>query len=399
MHLRNIGKVFLAIGFCVFAAFFGRFVVNAYITEPAAVQIRLTGVDLRTEIEDSSEESPFSLNSPDDLRRFPTDLGFIANPFVSAEPEEIEPLGQTPEPELTPEEELILGGEATIEGRVVGPDGPVEGAVVRLERETDSGIGTLDIVTDEEGIYEVKGLLGGRYRARAFVPAEFASANIETFFLEDISAESLTIDFLEIAKPKPLELNLRVREHSENIVAEFITGGNIFRGSTGQFGVSVSQQVVDEDGVIVLAPQSGFNVTLSGVPDYANLTNVSQTNARGLAVFTARCDAVTRGGHTGTIRVAKQVRELIPADPVPATATTTTSQSATRSSPDTTATSAQPTTTRPRFRTVTLTDTVRVNFPRCVTPPPPPEPEPSTEEETPTNQNAATANIGANNAG
>ena len=378
MHIRTIGKVFFAIGFCVFAAFFGRFVVNAYITEPAAVQIRLTGVDLRTEIEESSQESPFSLESPDDLRRFPTDLGFISNPFVEQEPEDDAEeekqeatQGRLPTGQLTPEEELVLGGEASIAGRVVGPEGPVEGATVRLERESDSGLGTLDVITDEEGLYEVEGLQGGRYRARAFVPSEFASASIETFFLDNISTDALGIDFLNLTKPDVFELNLQVRSQGQNILVEYVSGGNIFNGSTGLFGVSVTQQVVDPDGVIVQQPQSGFDIEIDGTPDYASLTNVTTTNSRGLAIFTARCEESTRGNHTGNISASKEVRELVPVEQVVVNNQSDEDAGNSVPAPDSV----------PTFRTVTLSDSVRVIYPSCVNPPPPPEPEPEAQDE------------------
>jgi hypothetical protein len=56
----------------------------------------------------------------------------------------------------------VVGGTSRIRGLVTGPDGPVEGATVRLERFVGEDFGRLDVTTNKDGIYEAQGIFGGR---------------------------------------------------------------------------------------------------------------------------------------------------------------------------------------------------------------------------------------------
>jgi hypothetical protein len=80
----------------------------------------------------------------------------------------------------------VLGfgpGQASIVGRVSGPAGPVDGAVVRIERVVGRNVVTADITTAGGGAYELGLILGGSYRVRAFRPPEFGTSPVEAFFL------------------------------------------------------------------------------------------------------------------------------------------------------------------------------------------------------------------------
>ncbi|MFP5326946.1 MAG: carboxypeptidase-like regulatory domain-containing protein, partial [Acidimicrobiia bacterium] len=79
----------------------------------------------------------------------------------------------------------VVGGEATLAGTIVGPEGPVPGAIVHAERLVGDAFGVLEVTTGEDGKWAMEGILGGRYRLRAWKPApdNLAVTQAEVFFL------------------------------------------------------------------------------------------------------------------------------------------------------------------------------------------------------------------------
>ena len=80
----------------------------------------------------------------------------------------------------------VLGfgpGDASIVGTVTGPGGPVDGAVVRIERLVGKNIASTDITTAGGGSYQLGLILGGSYRVRAFRPPDFGTSGVVAFFL------------------------------------------------------------------------------------------------------------------------------------------------------------------------------------------------------------------------
>ena len=80
----------------------------------------------------------------------------------------------------------VLGfgpGDASIVGTVTGPAGPVDGAVVRIERLVGKNVASTDITTSGGGSYQLGLILGGSYRVRAFRPPDFGTSRVEAFFL------------------------------------------------------------------------------------------------------------------------------------------------------------------------------------------------------------------------
>lgn len=80
----------------------------------------------------------------------------------------------------------VLGfgpGDASIVGTVSGPAGPVDGAVVRIERLVGKNVASTDITTSGGGSYQLGLILGGSYRVRAFRPPDFGTSPVQAFFL------------------------------------------------------------------------------------------------------------------------------------------------------------------------------------------------------------------------
>lgn len=84
-------------------------------------------------------------------------------------------------------------GAASLSGTVTGPEGPVEGAVVRVERLAGNATAGTDVRTDSGGAWRLDGILGGAYRVRASRPPDLGQPNPEAFFLRADEQRSVAI--------------------------------------------------------------------------------------------------------------------------------------------------------------------------------------------------------------
>src|SRR5205814_1608336 len=81
-----------------------------------------------------------------------------------------------------------------LSGTVVGPDGPVPLATVRVERlQDDAVVFKGDIFTDATGKWRTGRLVGGRWRARAWRAPDLADVNPTTVVLEAGQAKAVRL--------------------------------------------------------------------------------------------------------------------------------------------------------------------------------------------------------------
>ncbi|MDH4279731.1 MAG: carboxypeptidase-like regulatory domain-containing protein [Acidimicrobiia bacterium] len=242
------------------------FVLDAYRQDDdGPAELRLSGVTLDFEKTDIPA-SPYVVHTAPDTRRRPMSLLFTA-------------------PEVDPVE--MVGGESRISG-IVRIDGePASGAVVRLERHTSAGTGVRDVIVGADGRFTVRNLTGGRYRVRAWIPGSATMTSSDVFFLE--AEEEIFRDYgLQLVDQEP-----RV---------EFVNGGTMTVGLSGGFGVVISRNDVDADGIVVTAPVSGVEVSATFTDDVSLLSPlVTSTNERGVAEFRMRCLKPTTGRATVTV--------------------------------------------------------------------------------------------------
>lgn len=168
-------------------------------------------------------------------------------------------------------------GNARIDGIVVGPAGPVGGAVVRVERFLPEATQVVDAIAGPDGRYELEGIGGGRYRVRAFRAPAFAQATAELLFLADGEDRALDLTLEGFADP-------RVR-----LVA---APNPPFVGQPVNVVVLVSDRVVDDDGTVRTGPLSGVTVTLQASGPFTSLGPTSGTTDRsGQVAFGFECTA------------------------------------------------------------------------------------------------------------
>ncbi len=258
------------------------FVLDAYRQDDdGPAELRLSGVTLDFEKTDIPA-SPYVVHTAPDTRRRPMSLLFTA-------------------PEVDPVE--MVGGKSRISGSVQVEGEPAPGAVVRLERHTSTGTGVRDLIVGADGRFRARKLPGGRYRVRAWIPGMATMTSSDVFFLE--AEEAISRDY----ELQLIDLERRV---------EFVDGGTMTVGLTGSFGVAISRNDVDSDGIVVTAPVSGVEVSASFTDDVMPLSPlVASTDERGVAQFRMRCLRAGTGRATVTIGGEVQTLPLAACVPMP----------------------------------------------------------------------------------
>lgn len=193
---------------------------------------------------------------------------------------------------------VVIGpGPAAVVGRVNGPDGPVAGATVRLERLVGDAVASLDVVTGEDGSWRADGVLGGRYRVRAWRAPDLAAVEPQILF---------------VAAGPPVDVALVVERFGAAVVDVAVAPDPPPVGTRTALAVRLSTQVVDADGVVRVAPRPGLLVALSAGGRW-NLegNGLATTDAAGGATFTLTCEAP--GAHPLTVTVSPA--EMFPLAP------------------------------------------------------------------------------------
>lgn len=205
----------------------------------------------------------------------------------------------------------ISEGRSTIRGVVVGPEGGVPGAVVRIERLVGGVVQSRELATDENSGFIVQGVPGGRYRVRAYQAPLLTMIEPEIFYLEDGGDR---------------ELRLNTETFEGMTVRASTTPAAPIVGQAVSLAVRVAQRTVDPDGVgrEVPAPNVPVRVRAPGWTETDDPVGI--TDADGVVVFQFSCDEVTNVTASATIG---EEQETVPFDvppcaPVPTTTTSTT---------------------------------------------------------------------------
>lgn len=145
---------------------------------------------------------------------------------------------------------VVMGpGLATIKGDVMGPDGPVEGAVVQVERVVGSGIAGTRLATPSDGTWKVEGVLGGSYRVRAWRAP-------------DLSLTTPLLVFIEAREIRQMSVPV-VRQSGLKVSASIAPAPPVV-SETSRLVVQVVHRTVDDEGVVHSSPVAGARLELFG---------------------------------------------------------------------------------------------------------------------------------------
>lgn len=228
------------------------------------------------------------------------------------------------------------GGIATLQGTVIGPEGPVAGAIVRIERLVDDSVAVADVHTQPDGTWTVAGILGGRFRVRAWRAPDLAQVEPEIFFLDGAETKAL---------------NLPVNRYGGLAAVADIAPEPPVVDDQANLVIQVTNRGVDDQGVVRGLPAGGVQVELFGSAEWRVAgENPTQADGNGVASFRVRC--ASAGRHPLSVVLNNQ--EAVPIDvpqcverPVEETTTTTAGGVSTTSSTTSTTTRGAPTTLRP----------------------------------------------------
>jgi hypothetical protein len=241
-------------------------------------------------------------------------------------------VGQAPGAAPTTVAPPIGPGGASLNGTVLGPSGPVAGATVEADRLVGDQMATTHTTTAADGSWTIGGVLGGRYRVRAWQQPSLAVTAPQILFLGGTEARSLTIQLTSFTGPN---------------VAAAIAPDTPMVDQPANLVVQVTTPTVGSDGVVRDLPDVGVSVTLTDGPlwQVAN-GNPLTTGTEGTALFQVECQA------DGVIPLSVAIGQGAPVGlQLPACAgappTTTTTTSTTTVPTSTTSTTCPPTTTSP----------------------------------------------------
>ena len=166
-------------------------------------------------------------------------------------------------------------GSATVGGTVSGPEGPVVGATVRVERLVGDAVAATTVTTGPGGQWAVPSVNCGRYRVRAWRPP-------------DLAVLRPTLVFVEASENRAV--NLAMARYGEgNAVAEFAPEPPT-ADKPATLVVTVSNGAIDGEGVLHASPRQGETVQLAVTAGLLlESPDTTLTDGSGKASFTVRC--------------------------------------------------------------------------------------------------------------
>ncbi|HYF47113.1 MAG TPA: carboxypeptidase-like regulatory domain-containing protein [Acidimicrobiales bacterium] len=171
----------------------------------------------------------------------------------------------------------VHGGDLVMGGSVTGPDGPVAGATVRLERFVGGQTATLDVRTNARGRWVAIHVHGGRYRFRAWQSPSLAMAASDVRF---------------IAADAEVDLTLAVERYDGADVTGGIDDVDPEVDATAVVTGLVTHQQVDPEGIITTAPAAGRDARVTPFGPWQLLGPTGGViDDAGRVSWTFRCEA------------------------------------------------------------------------------------------------------------
>src|SRR5262249_25428078 len=168
-------------------------------------------------------------------------------------------------------------GTATLNGTVIGPEGPVGGATVETDRLVADPGAAPRPTPAADGSWSISSILGGRYRIRAWQQPSLAVSSPQILFLGNHETHTLTLQLTAYTGPT---------------VAASFAPANPLVGQIDNLVVQVTNPTVSSDGVVRNPPEVGVSITLTDGPLWQVFNgNPLATDAYGQVLFQVSCEA------------------------------------------------------------------------------------------------------------
>lgn len=165
-------------------------------------------------------------------------------------------------------------GQARLFGTVTGPGGPIDGAVVRVERFVGQSRASVDVRT-QGGSWVLDAVLGGAYRVQAFRPPDLAQGQAQSFFLGATEAK---------------EVSLSLFRYGDNSLTATVAPNPPVVGASTLLTVTSADTDVDLNGQVVSVGRAGVRMQLvlsSGLGLETSATAI--TDGNGMATWRFVC--------------------------------------------------------------------------------------------------------------
>jgi hypothetical protein len=222
-------------------------------------------------------------------------------------------------------------GQATLNGTVIGPGGPVSGAVVEADRLVGAQTATIHTTTAADGSWALTSILGGRYRIRAWQQPSLAMTTPQILFLGGTDTHTMTMQLTAFTGP---------------VVASAFAPANPVVAHVDNLVVQVTNPTVGSDGVVRYLPDVGVSVTLTDGPEWrVHNGNPLSTDSTGQVLFQVSCQAAGNQALSAEVGAGTAVDLQLPACVPPPTTTLPPSTTAPPSKSSTTSTTCPPVST------------------------------------------------------
>ncbi len=197
-------------------------------------------------------------------------------------------------------------GPATLNGTVLGPAGPLGGAVVEADRLVGNSVAVTRTTTAADGSWAFHGILGGRYRVRAWQRP-------------DLDLTEPQIIFLAADKPQSLTLTLAAYPRTE--VSAAVNPAAPVVNQPANLVVQVTKPSIGSDGVVSFVPVSGVPVYLIDGPSWSTYDPAGViTDASGRALFSVVCTSPGPAALSAQVATSTAAAlQLPPCSPAPPT--------------------------------------------------------------------------------
>lgn len=241
---------------------------------------------------------------------------------------------------------ISLGpGAAAFKGTVTGPEGPVAGAPVRVERLVGTAVAAMDVASQADGTWELPGIKGGAYRVRSWRQPDLALVQPA---------------FVFIGAKEIFSLDLKLDRYAGPFATAAVAPNPPLVASPVNLVVQLSSRSVDERGFVVGVPLVGARVLLGSATGTWQVASANPvlSDADGRARWDVRCRLAGAQPLTVTVDASPAPLPLtLPPCVEPATtpAPSPPSSGSPSSSPATLLPRPTTTTTRPAVTTTTTT--------------------------------------------
>jgi hypothetical protein len=201
----------------------------------------------------------------------PTTVASVASNLGSTQLAGVDGVTTTTAPVVGP-------GAATLTGTVFGPAGPVAGATVQAERLVGDAAASTEATTASDGSWTITGVLGGRYRVRAWQAPTLDLTTPQILWLGGTDTQPLT---------------LQLTSYAGTQVTSALAPTTPVLGQPANLVVQILNPTVGADGVVHPDPVVGASVVLTASPDWVVSGPPSPlTSSTGRVLFSLSCQVV-----------------------------------------------------------------------------------------------------------